>query len=197
MGGYVVQPGEINGAGFGIRLGARLIDLLVHYIASLVFGFGLGVLIALVAAAKHVPIQAALAPMRHTPIIAYVFAILGSACYHVICEGMHGSTVGKRMLGLVVLNEDGNPCSLWPAVIRTLGYYVDALFFGLVAWHAMSRNVQEQRYGDEWAHTVVTFRKEVSAERLRGNGRFFGVLFFALFADLVFLTASVLVRFFV
>jgi uncharacterized RDD family membrane protein YckC len=197
LGGYAGQPGQLNGAGFGVRLGARLIDLAAHYVVSIVFGFALGIIIAVTASIKHVPVDSAIAPLRApTPIISYVLAILGSACYHFLCEGLHGSTIGKRMLGLVVLSEDGTPCGVQAAIVRTAGYFVDALFFGLIGYHAMKRSPLQQRYGDSWAHTMVAYRKDVPPDRLRSGGRFAGVVLLGLFVDVAMIAASILIRYF-
>jgi hypothetical protein len=47
------------------------------------------------------------------------------------------------------------PCTLRGAILRNLGYYVDAFFFGMVAYGSMSRSPMQQRLGDKWGRTVV------------------------------------------
>jgi uncharacterized membrane protein YiaA len=70
-----------------------------------------------------------------------------------------------------------------PAIIRELGYFIDALFFGLVGYLAMQKTYQEQRYGDQWAHTVVTQRANVIPEQLRSDSRFVLILMLAIMTD--------------
>jgi hypothetical protein len=41
------------------------------------------------------------------------------------------------------------------AFIRSLAFYVDGFFFGLIGKQSMDRSRRQQRYGDHWAHTIV------------------------------------------
>ena len=47
--------------------------------------------------------------------------------------------------------------------MRSLGYYVDGLFFGLVGWTSMSRSPTKQRLGDKWAGTVVVHNRSAQS----------------------------------
>jgi hypothetical protein len=47
----------------------------------------------------------------------------------------------------------------------------------------MQKTYQEQRYGDQWAHTVVTGRAGVIPEQLRSDGRFVLGLMLAVMTD--------------
>ena len=105
---------------------------------------------------------------------------------------MHGSTVGKLALSMVVVQEDGAPCGLRGAVVRELGYFVDALFFGIIGYMAMQKSIREQRHGDEWAHTVVCKRSLVSPEKLRRADRFVLALILASIADAALIMTSLL-----
>ncbi len=90
-------------------------------------------------------------------LIAFGFSA-GTAClgifllYFPILEGRFGQTVGKRLLGIWVLQETGLPIGYKQALLRRLSYYfeilpVDALFIPFTAKH--------QRAFDIVAHTVV------------------------------------------
>jgi hypothetical protein len=48
---------------------------------------------------------------------------------------------------------------------------------------AMQKTSQEQRHGDECAHTVVCKRSNAPPGSLRGGSRFVMALFFAILAD--------------
>lgn len=189
---YGGQPGGIEGVGFWPRTAARVIDLLVHVIVS--FSAGMIFTILLVIAAGGHPDPLLISRLTATTFASFVLALLGSIAYHTICEGLHGSTLGKRMLSMVVVQEDGSPCRMGGALIRSLAYFVDALFFGLIGYLAMQKTAQEQRHGDEWAHTVVCKRANASRESLRGPGRFAMAMLFAMMADAALAMTGLLLK---
>jgi uncharacterized RDD family membrane protein YckC len=178
---YTGLPGSIPGVGFWPRVCARLIDIVVHIVVSFFAGIFFTILLA-IAAGGHIP-PLILLKLKHTTLLSFVLALLGSVVYHTLCEGIHGSSLGKRLLSMVVVQEDGSPCRLGSAFIRSLAYLIDSLFFGAIAYFTMQRTPQEQRYGDEWAHTVVCKRSDAPAGTLRDGGRFAVAFIFAVLAD--------------
>jgi hypothetical protein len=58
----------------------------------------------------------------------------------------------------------------------------------------MQKSPQEQRHGDEWAHTIVCKRSDAPPQSLRAGGRFLGVLLLALVADGAFILVSLLMK---
>jgi uncharacterized RDD family membrane protein YckC len=190
--GYTPEPEGIQGVGFWPRVGARLIDTIAHFFVGLFTGTLFRVML-LVASGGHVP-PAVVAKLSHGRITSFLFALLGVFAYHVIFDTVHGSTLGKLALSMVVVQKDGSPCRLKSALIRELGYYVDALFFGMIGYIAMERTPERQRYGDEWAHTIVCKRSVLTPDKLRGGGRFALALFFALMAETAFILTGMLVR---
>jgi uncharacterized RDD family membrane protein YckC len=191
FGGYASEPTGLAGVSFWPRVGARLIDLAVHYCVSFAAGIFFTILLA-AASGGHIPVWV-LVKLRNLGATGFVFSLLGSFAYQVVCLAVHGSTLGKRTLGMVVVQEDGTPCRLWPAIIRELGYFVDALFFGLIGYLAMQKTLKEQRHGDEWAHTVVCKRSAVAPEQLRGAGRFVLAVMLATMADVALTMVGLLV----
>jgi uncharacterized RDD family membrane protein YckC len=163
FGGYSGLPGAIEGVSFWPRFAARVIDTIVHYLVSLIAGFLFGILLVIVATATGHNSALQIAKLRQVGLSSFVFALLGSVAYHTICEGIHGSTLGKLMLSMVVVQEDGSPCKVRSALLRSIAYFVDGMFFGLVGYLAMQKTPQQQRYGDEWAHTIVCKRDRVAA----------------------------------
>jgi uncharacterized RDD family membrane protein YckC len=180
FGGYLGEPGGLQGVSFWPRVGARAIDLVVHYCVGVFAGLLFVILLA-AASGGHIPRELAL-KMR-PGLTGFLMALLGSVAYQVICTSVHGSTLGKLAFSMVVVQEDGSPCRLGSAVIRELGYFVDGLFFGLIGYFAMQKTPQEQRHGDEWAHTVVCKRSNLAPEKLRGTGQFMLALMFAIMAE--------------
>jgi uncharacterized RDD family membrane protein YckC len=75
--------------------------------------------------------------------------------YYVACEAFTGMTVGKGMVGIRVMGEDGEHVTFGAAVLRNLLRLVDAFFFYLVAFVFAVQSPLRQRLGDRVAHTVV------------------------------------------
>jgi uncharacterized RDD family membrane protein YckC len=178
---YTPEPPGLQGVGFWPRLGARMIDMIVHYGAAFFTGILFGIMVV-VAAGGH-PSPVVMAKMRHAGIIGFFFGLLGAFAYQVVFTTVHGSTLGKLAFSMVVVQEDGSTCRFKSAMVRELAYFVDGLFFGVIGYMAMQRTDQQQRYGDEWAHTIVCKRQLISPEKLRRADRFILGLFLALIVD--------------
>ena len=78
--------------------------------------------------------------------------------YYVICEALTGMTVGKRMVGIRVVDENGEHLSLAAAVIRNALRLVDGFLFYLVGAIFALVSPLGQRLGDRVAGTVVVRR---------------------------------------
>lgn len=190
LGGYATQPNLLNGEGFSRRAAARLIDFIVvlplGYVAGMIVSFSL----ELIAAATHQSYPLMMWHLYRSPVSRFAFSLTAAILYETILEGLHGSTVGKLGLGMVVVQEDGKPCGLKSALIRSVAYSIDAFFFGLVGYMAMERDETRQRFGDSWAHTIVAKRSAVAPENLRGTGTFIGALLLASAATILVMVVS-------
>ena len=189
---YAGEPGAIEGVGFWPRVAARVIDFVVHYIVGLATGVVFGIFIVIGSAGRPNPFV--LARMQRTGIAVLLFSTLGAIVYEIICEGVHGSTLGKLALSMGVVQEDGTPCRVGSAVIRSFAYLIDALFFGLIGYFAMQKTPQAQRHGDEWAHTIVCKRSAIAPQHQKGAGRFLLALMFGLMADSALLMVGLLLN---
>jgi len=78
--------------------------------------------------------------------------------YYVVCEAATGATLGKRMVGIRVIGEDGEHITFGAAVIRNVLRLIDALFFYLVGFVFALISTRGQRLGDRAAHTIVIRR---------------------------------------
>ena len=87
-----------------------------------------------------------------------------AACYHAVLEWRFGTTVGKRLFGLVVVDRAGNDLSARGALARNLLRPVSLLAGYLVAGLLVAVAGRHQHLGDRLAGTVV-----VSAERSTGD----------------------------
>ena len=173
--------GELVGATFWIRGGARIIDQLAHLAILLITLFLLEFWLGLYAGITGVAFEPLSDKVTAYRWFDWVFGCVGLALYHTAMEGMHGSTVGKRLLGLAVTGNQRRPIGLRAAVGRSFAFYFDSLFFGLVAAASMQPPLQ-QRYGDKWCGTVVTKRSALDRTELPRGG-FGTALFVALAAD--------------
>src|SRR5580704_5700514 len=185
LGGYATEQSGLVGVSFWPRAAARLIDLVVHFAVRYGTGYLFGLML-LVASGGHVP-RLIIFKLRHPGLTGFAFTLLGAVAYHVIFTTVHGSTLGKRILSMVVVQEDGSPCRLKSAVVREFAYFVDGLFFGIIGYMAMQESAQEQRHGDNWAHTIVCKPEVVGTDNLRGAGRFVLAMMFAIMADAAFI----------
>jgi len=78
--------------------------------------------------------------------------------YYIVCEAAAGATLGKRMVGIRVVGEDGEHVTFGAAVVRNLLRVVDALFFYLIGFLFALTSTRGQRLGDRAAHTIVVRR---------------------------------------
>jgi len=145
---------EVEGVGFWLRMLARLLDLAVHLVVAVLVGIAAAVVAVVVDAVRGVSGEA-IAKITTVTFTSYAASILGAIAMHALSEGLHGSTVGKRLCGITVVSESGGPAGLLAALKRSVTFYLDSLFFGFVAWRAMATSTRRQRIGDVWAHTMV------------------------------------------
>jgi uncharacterized RDD family membrane protein YckC len=189
---YMPRPGQLQGVSFWPRAAARIIDLIVHYIVASASGFLFGLMLAF--AANGHPSRLLLVKLRAFNFMSLLLIIAGSTAYGAICESLHGSTLGKLLFSMSVVQEDGAPCRFGSALIRSLAYFVDGLFFGLVGYFAMQDDEQHQRFGDRWAQTIVCNRSEIAPENRRDGVRFIAALLFAFMADSALVMIALLVK---
>jgi uncharacterized RDD family membrane protein YckC len=135
--------GSLAYQGFGSRLVAQIVDGIILLIVNYVLG-------ATMAGATSFALYGAEA-----------YPLLGAGgviflLYFVILEGMWGATVGKMVMKIKVVREDGSACGLMPALIRNILRIIDALpFLYIIGLIFMSRSDKKQRLGDRVAKTVV------------------------------------------
>ena len=150
-------------AGYWIRVLARLIDM----VFAVFIGFSAGMLavfIIMALAAAGVISPGWQERIREFSLAPWGFGILGNIAYHFFCEGLHGATLGKLCCGIRVIKEDGSPSNPQGALIRSLAYYLDSFFLGLVALISMDKSPLNQRYGDVWGRTAVVHIRQMTSE---------------------------------
>lgn len=153
-------------AGFWIRAGARLLDWVVLGVGSFFSALLLMIVAGVLEAATGRPAAQMLDSLQKTTFIGWIGNVLIPLLYHSLFEGVAGTTAGKRMLGLHIVTMEGKPIGFMQGVRRSLGFLVDALFFGAIAWGEMKDSPEKQRIGDRWANTRVVRRRTVRPEAL-------------------------------
>jgi len=163
-------PLEPEYAPLGHRVAARLVDVVVHY--GVIFYTAIW-LSAMAVVAVPEQMDAITTKLGENTFFGVVLGVLGSVLYHTCMEGLHGSSIGKRLFGLTVLNAEGGPCSLWQGWKRSLAFLLDSFFFGMVGYAAASGSPMKQRVGDDWADTVVVRTRSLPAPLLRSGKELF------------------------
>jgi uncharacterized RDD family membrane protein YckC len=167
----------VVGAGFWIRVLARLVDTVYGYALGFVAGvFAVIVLAILQALSLAEPGWED--RLGGSGAVMFLMGLVGFVFYHTVCEGVFGASLGKLTCGLRVLSEDLSACHLKPAFIRSLAYFVDAMFLGVIGYMSMKSTPAAQRYGDHWAKTIVVPKSQVPDGAKRSGLRF--LLAFAL-----------------
>jgi uncharacterized RDD family membrane protein YckC len=111
-------PGDLRYAGFGIRLGAKILDGLILWVISLLISFAVGM-----AVPKTSP-QVAVA----SSVVLLILQIAIAAAYSGYFLGMQRATPGKMACGLEVLSPDGDQIS----VMRGIGRYFAEVVSSLI-----------------------------------------------------------------
>jgi uncharacterized RDD family membrane protein YckC len=171
------------GAGFWVRVGARVIDTIVHNIVWYVAAFLVGIVISIYAMMAGISTSQIFARSGSTPAIGFILALIGSIFYQTISEYIYGASLGKLIFKIHVKNEDGQPISMKAAFIRSCAYFIDGIFFGLVAYENMKKSPLNQRLGDKWAGSVVVERTKLLQAQLPSGWKFIAAFVLAVVVD--------------
>ena len=163
-------------AGFWIRALARILDQVMLGIA----GLFVGAILAVVAYATEDMTGRSgdemLVILETSTFISWIGNFAATVVYHALFESVSGNTVGKRMLGLHVVSMDGSPIRFRQGLIRSVAFFVDALFLAAVAALAMHESPVKQRVGDKWADTRVVKRRSLPLQMHPPTLQFFAGL---------------------
>lgn len=91
--------------------------------------------------------------------VAFLTLMIGLSFVHlVMVQGRTGATIGKRIMGLRVVDENGDACGLRRAALRWLFWFVDNfpyLIPGAVGFFVAVSTPHRRRVGDIVAGTFV------------------------------------------
>lgn len=191
-----VHPSEtFDAAGFWIRASARLLDWVVLTGVTLAVGVMMVLVAAILESVSGRPAANFIASMERNTFIGWIGSTMAALAYHIGFESIAGSTVGKRLLRLQIISVAARPITFLQAVKRSLGFLVDALFFGAIAAHEMNESSMKQRVGDKWADTRVVRRSSLPPELYTPTWRLIAGFFLAAFAASVFVAATQMCEF--
>jgi uncharacterized RDD family membrane protein YckC len=160
--------------GFWRRGFAVMIDLVITALIAIATGALLGILVVLLAPSTGWDVAELLGRFGQTRPSGFLLSLVAAFAYDVFGQAIHGSTPGKMVLGITVRSEDGGYCGWAQAMKRSLLFYVDSLFFGLVGYKSMQSSPTEQRFGDRWAKSVVVRTRSIDPTQRRSVIRFIG-----------------------
>lgn len=141
-------------AGVGSRVVGAIIDIIILAVIIAIIAVPLGLL-------AYTNIQAfsdpmAIAGMAGSMAIYYVLSLLIMLGYFTYFEGTSGQTLGKKLIGIKVVKEDGKAANMTDAFLRTLLRLIDALpFLYLIGFILILATEKKQRIGDMVAKTIV------------------------------------------
>jgi uncharacterized RDD family membrane protein YckC len=151
----------------GARLGAFLIDAAATYFVQIAGGI-IGLMIAGLMSRKMDPTlpPEALQKAQMTGMMlgAFFWATVFGFTNTVILQGLYGSTVGKKLLGLQVINEDGSIIGIPKAFGRHLCTLISALPLYL-GFAALLWTPRRQTFHDSICGTLVIERDSAGAMR--------------------------------
>jgi uncharacterized RDD family membrane protein YckC len=146
------RPGQIiEVIGFGRRLVASLIDMLIVGFLTFIMVVGLSFLILLIdifTAYRY--------PDRELPVdtMTLWLGLIVSLLYFVGYWAKSGQTIGKSMMGIRIVRKDGSSLALGRAFLRYVGYILSGIVLSLgFLWLAFDR--QRQGWHDKIAGTYV------------------------------------------
>lgn len=158
---------RIQYVGWGRRAVARFVDLVFINVFVLISSMIFGVFLALVDTIFGSDYTMQLQFIETGLIESVIYGFLGMTLYTSVCEGFHGSTLGKMIFGIVVLSEDYRKCEFLPALGRGLAMIIDGLFLGLVAALVMGSSPRQRRLGDKLGKTIVVRRDSIPGAWVR------------------------------
>lgn len=137
------QSASFTLAELNIRALAFFIDIgLVSLLAFITYGIGLYFL------------HGAGSDLGSAFITIYMLLFFLASSYFVILNGYTGATVGKMVMGIRIISDEGGAIGFWQSFVRWIGYYISGIFIFLgFLWSIFDKN--SQSWHDKIAGTYV------------------------------------------
>jgi len=139
-------------ANLGSRIVAIIVDLIILSLVMVIITLPFGLLAGLSVMGNPAQLFAA----RSAFFVSFmVLNVLVWLLYFTYFEGTSGQTLGKKIMGIKVAKENGDPPSFMDALIRTILRIIDGIAFYLVGFIVILVSEKKQRLGDMAAGTIV------------------------------------------
>lgn len=149
------------------RILAVIIDyIIMGFISVFIFVALIGTAIATLGTAiatLSVPvILSALVGIWAGFIFSIILVMITWILYGIILETWKGQTIGKMVMGIIVVKENGEPCDFMAALLRNVFRIIDILpQLYLIGFIFIALSEKKQRLGDRLAGTIVVKVKKV------------------------------------
>ena len=158
----VVTPSNVEVeywlAGAGSRFGAFLIDFFIQIIAVLIFAW------VTISVSGGLFLETWYVSGTVIAILLIGFFVIYFGYFIIFEHFMNGQTIGKRILGLRVIQENGEPASFFQILIRGfLRSSVDMLYVGIFI---ILFSKKHKRLGDMAAGTIVIIENASSLDEI-------------------------------
>ncbi len=137
------------------RIVAIIIDTIILWVVMAVISLPFGMQAMMMGAVTD-PLAAA--GMAGSAMLVSLLGALIGLGYFVYFEGTTGQTIGKKIVNIKVVRQDGKPMTYMDALIRTILRVIDGLPFAipyLLGLVLVVINEKKQRLGDMAAKTLV------------------------------------------
>jgi uncharacterized RDD family membrane protein YckC len=89
-------------------------------------------------------------------LLGWLFIMVVTWLYYILLEGLYGTTIGKKLIGIKVVDDRGRVPGIVPALIRNVLRIVDILpQFYIIGIVLIFTNDDNQRLGDMVGGTYV------------------------------------------
>lgn len=141
-----------NNADLINRIVAIIIDTIILWVVMAVISLPFGMQAMMMGTMTN-PLAAA--QMAGSAMLLSLLGILVGFGYFVYFEGTTGQTIGKKIVNIKVVRQDGKPMTHMDAIIRTILRIIDGIALYLVGLIVVLASKDKQRIGDMVAKTLV------------------------------------------
>jgi uncharacterized RDD family membrane protein YckC len=153
--GIVAQSGNVEYAGFGIRLLAWLIDFLVLLFLSFIIALISGFLIAFILIyVSIVSADSSIVTSLSNFISGFIGFSVNLLYFTLFWSSKFQGTPGKILLGLKIVDANGNKISYSTALIRYISTFISSLLLG-IGYLLIIFDGKKQALHDKFASTYV------------------------------------------